>query len=217
MNKKDILKSAGTKYVNNPTLKLFNEFNKSNHRLAVIGVPCMMQALLKAKIYDINVPSLNQVLYRIGIFCMESFSYESFTQICKLLKVDIEKVKKTDISKGNFSIHTNCEEKLSIPIKDITHLAREDCEVCYDLTSESADISIGSIGSPSGWNTVLIRTKKGKELFDELRKNEMITVEKLSDIKPGLPALEKIALSKKTKCSGNIKEKQNENKQTPHY
>ncbi|GAH35471.1 unnamed protein product, partial [marine sediment metagenome] len=34
-------------------------------------------------------------------------------------------------------------------IKEIGHLAREDCEVCFDLTSEAADISIGSIGSPS--------------------------------------------------------------------
>ncbi len=213
----DIIKSAGTKYVNNPTLRLFNQLNSSNQRVAVVGVPCMMQALLKSKIYDINVPSLNQVIYRIGIFCMESFSYESFTKICNQVNVNVENVRKTDISKGKFFVHTNSGEELSIPIKDITHLAREDCEVCYDLTSESADISIGSIGSPSGWNTVLIRTKKGRDLFGELRRKNLIEVQKLADVKPGLPALEKVALSKKSKCFKNIEIKKGENKQIPHY
>ncbi|MFW9950624.1 MAG: Coenzyme F420 hydrogenase/dehydrogenase, beta subunit C-terminal domain [Candidatus Thorarchaeota archaeon] len=217
IKKEDIIKSAGTKYVNNPTLKLFNQLNSSNQRLAVVGVPCMMQALLKSKIYDINVPSLNQVLYRIGIFCMESFSYESFTKICKQVNVNVENVKKTDISKGKFFVHTNSGEELSIPIKDITHLAREDCEVCYDLTSESADISIGSIGSPPGWNTVLIRTKKGRDLFGELKKKNLIEAMKLSEVKPGLPALEKVALSKRTKCFSTIQARKNDNKLIPHY
>jgi coenzyme F420 hydrogenase subunit beta len=213
----DIIKSAGTKYVNNPTLRLLNQLNSSHQRIAVVGVPCMMQALLKSEIYDINVPSLNQVKYRIGIFCMESFSYEAFTKICKQVNVKVENVKKTDINKGKFFIHTNSGEKLSIPIKDITDLARDDCKVCYDLTSEAADISIGSIGSPPGWNTVLIRTKTGQDLFEELRKKDLIEVKSLADVKPGLSALEKTALSKKSKCSERIQAKIKENKLIPHY
>ncbi|MFX1495078.1 MAG: Coenzyme F420 hydrogenase/dehydrogenase, beta subunit C-terminal domain, partial [Promethearchaeota archaeon] len=161
-NKDDILKTAGTKYVNNPTLSLLNKLNKNSSKIAVAGVPCMMQALLKSEIYNIGIPSLNQVKYRIGIFCMESFSYESLLKICETLNVDINNVRKADINKGKFFVYPHEGEKLSIPIKEISHLAREDCEMCFDLTSESADISIGSIGSPPGWNTVIIRTQKGK-------------------------------------------------------
>ncbi|MFX0179809.1 MAG: coenzyme F420 hydrogenase/dehydrogenase beta subunit N-terminal domain-containing protein, partial [Candidatus Hodarchaeota archaeon] len=91
-DKDDILKTAGTKYVNNPTLSLLNELNKNSSRIAVVGVPCMMQALLKSEIYNIGIPSLNQVKYRIGIFCMESFSYESLLKICETLSVDINNV-----------------------------------------------------------------------------------------------------------------------------
>ena len=215
--KEDILKTAGTKYVNNPTLSLLNQNNSSIHKIAIVGVPCMMQALLKSKIYDNEIPSLTQVEYRIGIFCMESFSYEAFTKICKLLNVPIDNVKKTDINKGKFFVHTVSGEDLSIPIKDITHLAREDCKVCYDLTSESADISIGSIGSPSGWNTVLIRTKKGKQLFEALKTNQLIEIKDFTEVKPGLPTLEKTALSKKTKCFDHIEAKRKDNKLIPHY
>jgi len=216
-NKDDILKTAGTKYVNNPTLSLLNELNQKSSKIAVVGVPCMMQALLKSEIYNIGIPSLNQVKYRIGIFCMESFSYESLLKICVTLNVDINNIRKTDINKGKFFVYTHEGEELSIPIKEISHLAREDCEVCFDLTSESADISIGSIGAPSGWNTVIIRTQKGKQLFDGLVKNNLIEYKNIEEIQPGLPMVEKIANSKRNKCSKHITKKEGENKRTPIY
>jgi coenzyme F420 hydrogenase subunit beta len=218
-NKEDIMKTAGTKYVNNPNLKLLNKFNlEKEKRIAVVGVPCMMEALLKSKIYDINIPSLNSVKYRIGIFCMESFSYEQgFLKICEKLNVNVKDIKKTDINKGKFLVYTNNDEELSVPIKEITHLAREDCEVCYDLTSESADISIGSIGAPSGWNSVLIRTKKGKELFDALIKNDLIESKLIEEVKPGLELLKKIASGKKKKSYKQIIKKLEQNKKAPIY
>ena len=181
------------------------------------GVPCMMQALLKSAIYNIGIPSINQVKYRIGIFCMESFSYESLLKICETLKVDVKDVKKTDINKGKFFVYTNSGEELTVPIKEIGHLAREDCEVCFDLSSESADISIGSIGSPSGWNTVLIRNETGKELYNKLIENDLIESKPLAEVKPGLPLLERIAKSKRSKCTKHINEKKDESVRFPQY
>ncbi len=216
-NKEDILSSAGTKYVNNPNLQLLNENELNGKKIAVVGVPCQMQALLKSNIYNIGFPSINNVEYRIGIFCMESFSYESLLNICKKLEVDINNAKKMDINKGKFFVYTQKDEELNIPIKEISHLAREDCEICYDLTSESADLSIGSIGSPSGWNTVLIRTEKGKELYNELIKQKLIESKPITDVKPGLPLLEKIANSKKTKSKKHINSKLEENQRVPIY
>ncbi|MFX1267556.1 MAG: Coenzyme F420 hydrogenase/dehydrogenase, beta subunit C-terminal domain [Promethearchaeota archaeon] len=215
--KEDILKAAGTKYVNNPTLSLLNKLNENSSNLAIVGVPCMMQALLKSEIYNIGIPSLNKVKYRIGIFCMESFSYESLLKICETLSVNINNVRKSDINKGKFFVYTHEGKQLSIPIKEISHLAREDCEMCFDLTSESADISIGSIGAPSGWNTVIIRTPKGKELFDGLIKNDLIEFKEITEVQPGLPMVEKIANSKRNKCSKHIAKKEGEEKRTPIY
>ncbi len=217
-NKDDIINSAGTKYVNNPNLKLLNKFNLEDKKIAVIGVPCMMQALLKSKIYNINIPSINSVKYRIGIFCMESFSYEQgFLKICEKLNVDLRDIKKTNIDKGKFLIHTNNDDILSIPIKEINHLAREDCEVCFDLTSESADISIGSIGAPLGWNSVLIRTQKGKELFEALINNDLIESKPIEEVKPGLELLKKTAIGKKKNSYKHIIKKLEQNKKVPIY
>jgi len=216
-NKEDVLLTAGTKYVNNPSLKLLNELNGTRKNVAVVGVPCMMQALLKSEIYNIGIPSLNNVKYKIGIFCMESFSYQSILEICERLKVDIKNVKKMNIDKGKFFVHSSQNEVFNIPIKEISNLAREDCEVCFDLTSESADISIGSIGSPSKWNTVIIRTEKGKELYEELIKKDLIESKDIKEIEPGLSMVFKIAGNKKSKCNKHITAKINEKLRTPIY
>ncbi|TFF85673.1 MAG: coenzyme F420 hydrogenase subunit beta, partial [Promethearchaeota archaeon] len=216
-DKKDIIETAGTKYVNNPNLKLLNEIDPEK-KVAIVGVPCMMQALLKSKIYDINIPLLNNIKYRIGIFCMESFPYEEgFLKICERLNVEVNDVKKTDINKGKFFVYTKNGEELNVPIKEVTNLAREDCEVCYDLTSESADISIGSIGAPSGWNIVLVRNEKGKELYDALIENDLIESKPIEEVKPGLPLLLKIANSKKNKSSKHILKKIENEKRYPYY
>jgi len=216
-NKEGILSSAGTKYVNNPTLQILNQDKLKNKKVAIIGVPCQMQALLKSDIYNIGIPTLNNVKYRIGIFCMESFSYESLLKICEKINVDINDAKKMDINKGKFFVYTKNGDEFNIPIKEISDLAREDCEMCFDLTSESADISIGSIGSPSGWNTVLIRSEKGKILYNNLIANNLIESKPLEDVKPGLPLLQRIAGSKKNNCKKHINSRLEENKRVPNY
>ncbi|MHA1883962.1 MAG: Coenzyme F420 hydrogenase/dehydrogenase, beta subunit C-terminal domain [Promethearchaeota archaeon] len=216
-DKESIISTAGTKYVNNPNLRIINQKELADKSIAVVGVPCQMQALLKSEIYNIGIPSLNNIAYRIGIFCMESFSYESLLKICEKLNVDIKNAKKMDINKGKFFVYTNNDEELSIPIKEISHLGREDCEMCYDLTSESADISVGSIGSPSGWNTVLIRTERGKELYEELVSNKLIESKPIEEVKPGLPLLQRIAGSKKNNSKKHIDSKLAENKRVPNY
>lgn len=216
--KEDVLLTSGTKYVNNPNLSLLNDAELRDKNLAVVGVPCQMQALLKSKIYDINLPSLKNILYRIGIFCMESFPYnEGFLKICEKLNVNVLDVKKTDINKGKFFVYTKSGEELTIAIKDISNLAREDCEVCYDLTSESADISVGSIGAPSGWNFVLIRTPKGEELYNALIENDLIESKHAEEVKPGLPLLNRIAGIKKNKCMKHVNSKKEKNEKYPFY
>ncbi len=215
--KEEVFLTLGTKYVNNPSLKMLKQFNGTKDPVAVVGVPCMMQALLKAQIYDVNLPFINNIKYRIGIFCMESFSYQSLLEICNKLDVDIKQVSKMDINKGKFFLYTKDGQNKSIPMKEISHLAREDCEVCPDLTSEAADISVGSIGSAPGFNTVIIRTQKGKNLYEKLIENDFIESHELENDSPNLSLLFKIANSKKNKCKKHLKEKKNNNLRHPLY
>ncbi|MHA1726917.1 MAG: Coenzyme F420 hydrogenase/dehydrogenase, beta subunit C-terminal domain [Promethearchaeota archaeon] len=215
--KEDVLLTLGTKYVNNHSLKKLKEINGTENSIAVVGVPCMMQALLKSQIYDINIPFIKNIKYRIGIFCMESFSYQSLLEICKKLEVDINQVRKMDINKGKFFMYTKNGENKSIPIKEISPLAREECEVCPDLTSEAADISVGSIGSAPGFNTVIIRTQKGKKLYDELIENDFIESQKFENNSPNLSLLFRIANSKKNRCKKHLESKEKNSLRHPLY
>ena len=116
-----------------------------------------------------------------------------------------------------FFIYPKNGEPKNIPIKEITSLAREDCEYCYDLTSESADISIGSIGSPAGWSTVLVRTKVGKEIFKGLVDKNYIEWKDLQDVQPGLNLLLKIAKMKRKNCTEHINKVKMEKEHIPQY
>ena len=43
---------------------------------------------------------------------------------------------------------------------------RSGCGFCDDLVSRLADISIGSIGSPDGYSTVIVRSERGEKLLE---------------------------------------------------
>jgi len=215
-SQEDAILAAGTKYANNPTLSALPQLT-SYSRVAVVGTPCMMQALRKGDIYPIGHKFWDKVKYKIGIFCMESFSYDSIVKIAEQLGTSIENAKKMNINSGKFFIRTKDGEVLQAPVKEVTQLARNECHYCYDLTSESADVSVGSIGSPEGWSSVIVRTPAGKDLFDGAVEAGLLEVQKLDEIEPGLPMLVKIAGFKSGGCNKRILEASEQNGVVPVY
>jgi len=215
-SKEDALLAAGTKYANNPTLSALPQL-KNYATVAIVGTPCMMQALRKGDIFKLDAKLWNQIKYKIGIFCMESFPYEGIVQIAKQLGTSIENAKKMNINQGKFFITNKDCTVVQAPIKEVTQYARKECHYCYDLTSESADISVGSIGSPAGWSSVLIRTPAGKELFDGALAAGFLEVKKLAEIQPGLPLLVKIAGTKSNNSNKHILEASEKKQPVPAY
>ncbi|MEX2728105.1 MAG: Coenzyme F420 hydrogenase/dehydrogenase, beta subunit C-terminal domain [Candidatus Sigynarchaeum springense] len=193
----DVARAAGTKYVNTPSLKLLRGL-KREKSIAVVGTPCMMQALRKAEIYPTGTIGVGNIKYRIGIFCMESFTHAGIKQLCEgTFGIPLEQVKKMNIKEGQFFAFPMNGDPKSASMKDVTKLARLSCHCCHDLTSEMADISVGSIGSPDGWNTVLVRTSAGKELFDSAVQSGLIEKKPIDEIQPGLPLVKKLSFTKK--------------------
>ncbi|MFX1601470.1 MAG: coenzyme F420 hydrogenase/dehydrogenase beta subunit N-terminal domain-containing protein, partial [Promethearchaeota archaeon] len=97
---KDLYKTGGTKYANASTLSIIDE-TKKYENIAVVGVPCMMNALEKGKLYPSGLPFFKNIKYKIGLFCMESFPYEGILKLIKeQFDKDFNKVTKMDISGG---------------------------------------------------------------------------------------------------------------------
>jgi len=98
---------------------------------------------------------------------MENFRYEALIQFLKPILVEkgltLAYITKTDISKGLFILR-NPKEDVKIKVSELKAIVPESCKNCTDFASELADISVGSIGSPDGWSTVITRSNKGNEL-----------------------------------------------------
>ena len=193
----DVANVAGTKYVNTPSLGLLQGL-KDVPAIAVVGTPCMMQALKKIDIYPAGTIKTSNIKYRIGIFCMESFTHAAVKQLCEeTFGTSLENVTKMNIKEGQFIAFTADGEQKSESMKEVTHLARAGCHCCHDLSSELADISVGSIGSPDGWNSVLVRNATGKTLFDAAVDAGLIEKKYLDEVEPGISLVKKLAMIKK--------------------
>lgn len=193
----DVVAVAGTKYVNTPSLSLLQAL-KDVPSIAVVGTPCMMQALKKIDIYPAGTVRTSNIKYRIGIFCMESFTHPAVKQLCEeTFGTSLDQVTKMNIKEGQFIAFTADGEQKSESMKEVTRLARLSCHCCHDLSSELADISVGSIGSPDGWNSVLVRTTTGKALFDAAVEAGLIEKKSLDEVEPGIGLLKKLAMIKK--------------------
>jgi len=199
-NVEDLYKTGGTEYANSPSLSIVDK-TKSYENIAVVGVPCMMKAIEKGRMFPSGLPFFTNIKYKIGLFCMESFSYKDIIKLAKdKFKKDINELTKMNIDKGKFIINLKSGEELNVPLKEVQSYARNNCHFCEDLTSDYADISVGSIGSQGGWSTVITRSKEGEDLYKAVIKAGLIESKSLKEVKPGQPLVERIAGIKRKNC-----------------
>jgi coenzyme F420 hydrogenase subunit beta len=206
-NVKDLYKTGGTKYANAPSLNIIDQAKKYD-KIAVVGVPCMMKALEKGALFPSGLPFFKNIKYKIGLFCMESFSYADIIKLTKeKFDQDINELTKMNIDKGQFIINLKSGEEMAVKLNEVQSYARDNCHYCEDLTSDFADIAVGSIGSQGGYSSVLTRSKEGDEIFNGAVEAGLIESQSLKDIKPGQGLLERIAASKRKKCKPIVLEK----------
>jgi coenzyme F420 hydrogenase subunit beta len=197
---KDLYKTAGTKYANSPSLSILDQTGKYEN-IAFVGVPCMMKALEKGRLFLNGLPFFKNIKYKIGLFCMESFPYEGIIKLAKeQFDKDINELTKMNIGGGKFIIKLKSGEQLDVPLKEVQKYARDSCHYCEDLTSDYADFSVGSIGSQDGWSSVITRTKESDEIYNEIVKHGDLESQSLKEVKPGLFLVERIGGTKRNKC-----------------
>ena len=197
---KDLYKTGGTKYANASTLAIIDQA-RMYENIAVVGTPCMINAIEKGNLFPSGVQFFKNIKYKIGLFCMESFPYDGVLKLIEeQFDKDYKKITKMDISGGKFILYLDSGEDVRVPLKDVKSYARHNCHFCEDLTADCADISVGSIGSPSGWSSVITRSKLGDKIFKAAIKKGIIESKSLKDVKPGQALLERIAGTKRKNC-----------------
>ena len=155
-------------------------------KVAVVGLPCQINGLRKLQYFPYHAKhdfelgkdgkpvKLPKIEYLIGLFCMEKFEYNSLKEVLSKYGIDIKDVEKFDIKKGKLLVYVNGEKK-EIDLKEIEICSG--CKMCRDFDAELADVSIGSVGSPNGYSTIIIRTEKGEEIKNAVELKEGVDIE----------------------------------------
>jgi coenzyme F420 hydrogenase subunit beta len=147
--------------------KLMDALREGKRRIAVVGTPCQVrdirkiqwQGYLKDKFPDAKIILL-------GLFCFESFDERDLRdRIIEIMGVDPDNASKMQITRGSYVVSVGGEDR-SCSVKELAGAVREGCQFCNDFVSRLADVSVGSVGSPEGYSTVIVRSEMGKKLVE---------------------------------------------------
>ena len=175
-NKKDVLECAGTKYIVCATITGVTEaIRQGTRKIGIVGTPCQVIAVRKmqASKFETGADKLGLV---IGLFCTWALSprvynfIKSLTGSANVVKLDVPPP-----PANTFIIETE-KKRAEVPLDEIRKFILPSCNVCFDMTSEFADISVGNVEGEEGWNTVIVRTSLGKKFFQKAKKAGIIEV-----------------------------------------
>jgi coenzyme F420 hydrogenase subunit beta len=207
----ELMMSSGTKYNISPQMSWIKEATRSYglDKIGFVGVPCQIQALRKGQLYPTGLRDVDDKLALvIGIYCMENFPYQSIKQLVEdHAAMKLEAVKKMEIGKGKFWVYGERGQVVQLPLKVTHKYEQPGCHVCLDYVANLADVSSGSVGSPDGWSTVFVRTKKGDDIWAKAMAAGCFETKPIDQVKPGLEMVTKLANEKITKNQKTVDER----------
>lgn len=183
-----VLATAGSRYTYsaNP-LAYADAIEGGAERIALVGMGCqasappVMAARKAGKV-------ARRFALSIGLMCSKTFDDAIFEELFEArYGLRREHISKMNI-KGVFQVWTHDGEYHEIPLKEAHAWTREGCMSCPDFAAEHADISTGGIGAFHDWTLTVVRTERGRELFESMQADGAIEV-RPGDDDPGAVAL----------------------------
>lgn len=205
-----VVSHAGSSFVVSPSVAAFNRAVRDGFaNLGAVALPCQALAYAKMRVLpeDENNPPAQRPSLVIGLFCSWAFSRDRFSELARK-SVDPYLVRGMDIPPKQYGVLQlfTGERTVDIGLEEAKRCIRGGCHYCFDLTAEFSDISVGSAlleedwESARGWNTVIVRTRRARELLDLARKRRMLECREIpsqvvSELKKG--SLEKRARARR--------------------
>ena len=138
-------------------------------KIAIVGVPCVVQAIsrIRSSDHDLLIPYARAIRLVIGLFCTETFDYTALVEnkLKAEHKIATWEIRKLDV-RGKLVVTMNDGNVFTFPMKELDDSVRSGCHFCTDATSLFSDISAGSVGSPEGYTTLIVRNQVGKVFVD---------------------------------------------------
>jgi len=172
--------------------------DKKLTRIAIVGTPCVVQAAraIQSSSNDLLIPFGRSIRLIIGLFCTESFDYHQFMDeiLNRNRGILPNQVSRMDI-KGRLELSLTDGSVETIPLEEAARAVRKGCLSCDDFSAPDADISAGSIGTPTGFTTLIIRTETGEGFMKRAVQAGFLSTDEGVDT----AGIEKLAASKKTR------------------
>lgn len=200
----ELLRCAGSGYTYAPNSLALREAAASGlEKIVFVGVPCEISAVRKLEIAKSKRgrEMTKNIALQIGLMCSETFSYDGF-MVGKLqneMGLRLEDIVKINV-KGKVLVYMRSGEVVSIPLKQARPFARQGCHHCQDFAAEYADISVGGLGG-EGWTITILRTKRGRDFFNEAVRAGAIEVQGMDGFAAQLDLLQKLAAKQRARPS----------------
>ena len=181
---------VGNKPSLSPNLGLLDQVKGSGiRRLAVIGTGCQVQILRQAEA-QLGLERLDVI----GIPCSDNVTYEDQQFFLATISRSPQTVVHYEFMQ-DFSLWLHHEDGhrervnyIDFPMDKLQGIFPSACLSCFDYPNALADLTIGYMGAPLGWQWVLARTAHGVELLDLLRPDlESRPVSEAGDRTRGMP------------------------------
>lgn len=185
MTEKEALESAGSLYSHSQVVPALTKAIRSGHKsVAFVGTPCKIDAVYKMQNSPVGLVNLfkGADILKIGLFCMDSFSPNGLRMFFEEKNnIPLTDITKMNIKEGKFRVTIRNNGEKEWPIADLDSIRSSSCDFCADLTSEKADISVGSIGSQPGFSTIIVRTNAGLDLLNKAAKDGYLEFKPLNE------------------------------------
>jgi len=162
-----VLAAAGSRYTYsaNP-LAMLKAAEMGLSKLALVGMGCQASAPGSMTARRVNKWA-KKVTWTFGLLCSKSFTYDGLmVEIAQNeLGLSLDDIVRVNI-KGKLLFYTKEGRELTYSLKKSHRFTREGCLLCPDFTAEHADISFGGLGQGEGWTLTIIRTERGRDVWE---------------------------------------------------
>ncbi|MEL7036663.1 MAG: Coenzyme F420 hydrogenase/dehydrogenase, beta subunit C-terminal domain [Cyanobacteria bacterium J06592_8] len=164
----EILAARVNKPTLSPNLSILEQIEQSGmKRLLVIGVGCQIQAL-RAVEKQLGL----EKLYVLGTPCVDNVTRAGLQKFLETTSKSPETVVHYEFMQ-DFRVHFKHEdgsiEKVpffGLNTKELKDIFAPSCLSCFDYVNSLADLVVGYMGAPFGWQWIVVRNETGQEMLE---------------------------------------------------
>jgi coenzyme F420-reducing hydrogenase beta subunit len=164
----EILAARVNKPTLSPNLSVLEQIEQSGlKRLLVIGVGCQIQALRAVE----DKLGLEQ-LYVLGTPCVDNVTRAGLQKFLETTSRSPETVVHYEFMQ-DFRVHFKHEDGstetvpfFGLNTKELKDVFAPSCMSCFDYVNGLADLVVGYMGAPFGWQWIVVRNDRGQGMLD---------------------------------------------------